>query len=166
MRYVDARPALVIGSTLTPNHLSDLTAFAYDVADRLRLPAVVSTWADDEIPDFISTWVNDDVPGVGVAEYAAVVLCDNWGQSLPASLIVGWAAANDVPVFDSAELYRLPETDICVSCLTRDDGEAQPEPKLVAGTWTVAVCKGCAAQVRKAERARQRTARKLVAAAR
>ena len=150
MAHTDTRPVLVVGSLSTPAHLSDLTAFAYDAADKLKTPATVSTWADSEVPD------------VDITRYSAVVMWTNWENSLSAAMLIGAAFIAGVPVLDDADLQPLPETDVCTWCLTRDEDEAQPEPQLIAGTWTPAVCELCAPMVRKGERDRQRAARKLV----
>lgn len=61
----------------TSDQFTDLTMFGYDVAGRLRVPATVSTWADNE------------VPAVVVTDFSAVVLSQGWEASLSAGVIVG-----------------------------------------------------------------------------
>lgn len=146
MSHTPARPVLVVGSSATPRHLMDLKMFAFDVADRLRVPAVVSPWADDEVPH------------IDFADYSAIVAWDDWKMSLSSAYIVGMSAVEGVPFYQHRDIYQHAMTEACVHCMEREDGEAQPEPQWIAGVWTVALCKGCAPHYRRAARARQRAA--------
>ncbi|MEV6535279.1 hypothetical protein AB0M86_37820, partial [Streptomyces sp. NPDC051639] len=61
---------LVVGNSVTPVALEDLTAFAFDVADRLGLPARIAVGMD-----------------YAVTDYAGVVLCDSYLDSVPSAVL-------------------------------------------------------------------------------
>jgi hypothetical protein len=147
-RTHDAR-VFVVGASSTVDDFQNLNGQAFDVADRLGVSAIVSTFPDVSVPvDFDAT------------EYDAVVLADGWHRSLSSGVCHGKALGAGVPVLWMADVYRHPMTDVCVWCGERDEREAQPAPRFVNGTFTPAVCGGCAPHFRKAERSRQRAARK------
>ncbi|MFJ4790244.1 hypothetical protein [Streptomyces sp. NPDC088794] len=114
---------LVVGSVATPVDVEDLTALAFDAADRLQLPAVVATSMDFTIADF-----------------AGVVLADNWLDSTASVVLGGEALGADICCLDSAALYAYEPDTTCGHCLTVDETAA---PRRVQGGWSTSVCDGC-----------------------
>lgn len=130
---------LVIGPCSTPNQLADLTAMAYDVADRLHVRAVVANSMEYDVTD-----------------YAAVMVGQSAHESVSATVLWGDALAGGVPTLNVWDLNGLPYSDVCAGCLTFED---DVEPVLVNGVWTPAHCRWCKPAARKAERAIQRAER-------
>ncbi|MFI2431866.1 hypothetical protein [Streptomyces sp. NPDC018693] len=120
---VAQRPILVVGKTDTVDDIADVTAFACDVADRLRFPALVAVSRDYDPMD-----------------YEGVVLADGWEKS-PASAALGAEAMlSDVCCLWADAVYEHPVNTTCGHC-----GEDDPEaaPIYLDGRWTVSVCAGC-----------------------
>ncbi|WP_282793524.1 hypothetical protein [Streptomyces sp. CC224B] len=116
---------LVIGNTSTADTLSDLTALAFDAADRLRLHAVVAVGMEHNVDD-----------------YAGVVLDPSWLDSTSAAVLGAEAMERDMCVMTPEELHATFEpTRACTHC-----GAVRPSarPRLIGGTWTPSVCGGCA----------------------
>ncbi|WP_432159008.1 hypothetical protein [Streptomyces sp. bgisy153] len=122
-RPAHAGMILVVGST-TPDDYADVRAFAADVADRLRFPAVVAVGRDYD-----------------PTEYEGVVLADGWERS-PASAGLGAEALlSDVCCLTARDVYEHPVNTVCGHC-----GERDPEaaPVWLDERWTTSVCPGCA----------------------
>jgi hypothetical protein len=132
VNHAETRPALVVGSNATLDHTADLKAFALDVADRLRIDAVVSPFTDDEFPD------------VDMSAYSALALWDGWRDSASSAWLAGQAFLSDVPTITAADVYGRPRTDTCAWCGERDEDEPAPEPRWAGDCWTVAYCDMCA----------------------
>ncbi|MFK0288533.1 hypothetical protein ACIQVL_49880 [Streptomyces sp. NPDC090499] len=120
-----ARPILVVGNFTTADNLADVTAFASDVADRLRLPAVVATGRDYDL-----------------SQYEGVVLADGWHASLPSAALGCEALLTDMCTLWAHEVYEYPVDTMCGHCGT-DDPEAAPV--YADGVWTTSLCPGCVA---------------------
>ncbi|MDT0469926.1 hypothetical protein [Streptomyces gibsoniae] len=114
---------LVVGNASTSADLADLTAFAFDVADRLQVPARVATSMDYDVKD-----------------YTGVVLSPTWLDWTPSVVLGVEAQKEDMFVGDTEILYSFEPTKRCGHC-GEDDDEAAPV--LVGDTWTVSVCPGC-----------------------
>ncbi|WP_405994582.1 hypothetical protein [Streptomyces sp. NBC_00986] len=117
---------LVVGNTTTPADLEDLTAFAFDVADRIQLPAEVATSM-----------------AYDVTAYAGVVLYDTWLDSVPSAVLGTEALEADMFAIGADELYAYEPTKTCGHCGEVDDEAA---PVLRGNTWTVSVCPSCVAE--------------------
>ncbi|MEU4170442.1 hypothetical protein AB0F46_26645 [Streptomyces sp. NPDC026665] len=122
---------LIVGDTSTPVALEDLTAFAFDVADRLGIPARVAVGMDYD-----------------VAGYEAVVLDDSYLDSAPSTVLWVEATKADVCILTSREIYRYDSNDWCGWC--GEEGDAAPV--LVGDTWTVSMHAVCAAMTVEASR--------------
>ncbi|MET9409705.1 hypothetical protein ABZX90_28640 [Streptomyces sp. NPDC002935] len=121
-----AQPTLlVVGNTSTPAALADLTAFGFDCADRLGLPARIAVGRDYD-----------------VTQFAGVVLADSWLDSV-SSVVLGIEAQEaDMFVIDADALYTFPIDERCGHCF--EDGDAAPV--LVGDTWTTSVHASCVAE--------------------
>lgn len=117
------RPVLVVGNTSTRVALEDLTAFAFDVADRFGLPAQVA-----------------DGMGYVVADFEAVVLCDSWLDSVSSAVLGIEAKGADMAVLTADEMYTYPRSTSCFHCFEADEEVA---PYLVGDVWSPAVCAPC-----------------------
>ncbi|CAM5417358.1 hypothetical protein [Streptomyces purpurascens] len=117
------RPVLVVGNISSPVALADLTAFAADVADRLRFPVIVAVGRDYDPMD-----------------YEGVVLADGWEKSYESATLGCEALLADVCSMWANEVYEHPVNTVCGHC-----GEDDPEaaPVRVEGGWTTSVCPGC-----------------------
>ncbi|WP_327698651.1 hypothetical protein [Streptomyces sp. NBC_00459] len=120
------RPVLVVGNTSTRVALEDLTAFAFDVADHLGLPAQVADGRDYAVTDF-----------------EAVVLCDTWMDSVSSVVLGVEARQADLCVLTADEVYDYPRSASCFHCFTADSEAA---PYLVGDVWSPAVCSPCVAE--------------------
>ncbi|MFB7713622.1 hypothetical protein [Streptomyces sp. NPDC056105] len=120
---------LVVGNATTPASLDDLTAFAFDVADRLQFPARVAVGMD-----------------YVVTEYEAVVLADDWLDAVPSVVLGVEAQSADVPCLTADEVYAYPINDACGWC--GETGNAVPA--LVGDTWTPSVHVACVPTLRRA----------------
>ncbi|WP_409473816.1 hypothetical protein [Streptomyces sp. HC307] len=118
-----AQRVLVVGNTTTPDSLADLTAFACDVADRLRFPAVVAVGRDYR-PE----------------RYEAVILADGWETSFTSAALGCEALLADVCTLWAHEVYEHPVSTVCSHCYGDDPDAA---PVLVDGAWTTSVCPSC-----------------------
>ncbi|MBW8796882.1 MAG: hypothetical protein JF597_25775 [Streptomyces sp.] len=118
-----ARPILVVGNFTTADNLADVTAFASDVADRLRFPAVVATGRDCDL-----------------SQYEGVVLVDGWSEALPSAALGCEALTTDMCTMWAHHVYEHPINTVCGHC-----GENDPEaaPVFRGGVWTTSVCPGC-----------------------
>ncbi|RSR99571.1 hypothetical protein EF913_23140 [Streptomyces sp. WAC04189] len=116
-------PVLVVGNATSSVDLEDLTAFAFDVADRLQVPALVAVGRDYDVNDF-----------------AGVVLDATWLDSVDSTVLGVEAQSADIFVIDAETLYAFEPTKRCGHC-GEDDEEAAPA--LVGDTWTESVCPGC-----------------------
>ncbi|MFD4553257.1 hypothetical protein ACFWP5_02885 [Streptomyces sp. NPDC058469] len=116
---------LVVGNTTTPVDLEDLTAFAFDVADRLGLPARVAVGMAYDVTD-----------------YEGVVLCDTWLDSVPSAVLGVEAGEADMFSIGTQELYGFEPVKTCAHCLEDDDEAA---PVYVGGMWAAPVCPSCVA---------------------
>ncbi|MGW1256493.1 hypothetical protein ACWD5Q_15300 [Streptomyces sp. NPDC002513] len=122
-----AQPAvLVVGNTSSPVDLEDLTALAFDVADRLQVPAKVAVGRDYDVTDF-----------------DGVVLADNWLDSVDSVVLGVEAQGADMFCIDTRTLYSFEPTTTCGHCFEMDPSAA---PVLVGDTWTVSVCAPCVAE--------------------
>jgi hypothetical protein len=134
---VAERPVvLVVGNASTSVALDDLTAFAFDVADRLQLPAEIAVGRDYRVEDF-----------------AGVVLADGWMDSVNSAVLGFEAMAADMFAVASDELYAYDVDNRCGHC--GEDGDAAPV--LVGNLWTTSVCKPCTATARRYAGARRLT---------
>ncbi|MFH9712579.1 hypothetical protein ACH4MW_28175 [Streptomyces luteogriseus] len=133
LREVDepanAGVVLVVGNTSSPVALADLTAFACDVADRLRFPTVVATGRDYCPEDF-----------------EAVVLADGWSETFESAALGCEATLADVCTLWADDVYEHPVNTTCGHC-----GEQDPEAAPVRSVdgWTTSVCPGCATEARR-----------------
>ncbi|MFF3166494.1 MULTISPECIES: hypothetical protein [unclassified Streptomyces] len=118
------RPVLVVGNVETPDNYADLRAFASDVADRLRLPAVVATGRDYDLTQF-----------------EAVVLADGWETSFPSAALGCEALCADMCAMQTRDVYEHPINTRCGHCGTDDP---QAAPVWLDERWTTSVCPGCA----------------------
>lgn len=116
-------PVLVVGNATSPVDLEDLTAFAFDVADRLQVPALVAVGREYSVSDF-----------------AGVVLDATWLDSVDSTVLGVEAQSADIFVIDAETLYAFEPTKRCGHCGEDDEDAA---PMLVGGTWTESVCPGC-----------------------
>ncbi|WP_329078333.1 hypothetical protein [Streptomyces niveus] len=117
------RTVLVVGDDRTPASLADLTAFAFDVADRLGLPAQVAVGMQYDVND-----------------YAGIVVDCDWLESAASIVLVTEAQNADMFVIDAATLYTFPTDEKCGHC--GEEGDAAPV--LVGDTWTSSVHATCA----------------------
>ncbi|MFJ5731123.1 hypothetical protein [Streptomyces paradoxus] len=117
------RPILVVGNASSPVALADLTAFACDVADRLRFPTVVATGRDYD-----------------PTQYEAVVLADGWSETFASAALGCEATLADVCTLWADDVYEYGCNTTCGHC-GEDDPEAAPV-RSVDG-WTTSVCPGC-----------------------
>ncbi|MEY2241596.1 hypothetical protein AB8A21_01320 [Streptomyces sp. BF23-18] len=116
---------LVVGNASTPEALADLTAFGFDVADRLGVPARIAVGRDYDVND-----------------YAGVVLADTWLDSV-SSVVLGIEAQEaDMFDIDADALYAYAIDTTCGHCF--DEGDAAPV--LVGDTWTTSVHASCVAE--------------------
>ncbi|GGN38168.1 hypothetical protein [Streptomyces fuscichromogenes] len=117
------RPILVLGNVTTADNLADVTAFASDVADRLRFPAVVATHRDYDL-----------------SKFEGVVLADGWSESFPSAALGCEALTTDMCTMEARDVYEYAVNTTCGHC-----GEVDPEaaPVYRDGMWTVSVCPGC-----------------------
>ncbi|AYN42479.1 hypothetical protein D9753_30385 [Streptomyces dangxiongensis] len=117
------RPTLVVGNTTTPDSYADVRAFACDVADRLRLPAVVAVGRDHDL-----------------TQYEGVVLADGWETSFESAALGCEALCEDMCVMLASDVYEHPITIRCGHC-----GDVDPEaaPVWLDGRWTTSVCPSC-----------------------
>jgi uncharacterized protein YuzB (UPF0349 family) len=120
---------LVVGNTSTADHLADLTAFACDVADRLRFPTVVATGRDYD-----------------PTQYEAVVLADGWSETFESAALGCEATLADMCTLWADDVYEYGCNTTCGHC-GEDDLEAAPV-RSVDG-WTASVCPGCVAAARR-----------------
>ncbi|MFI6655495.1 hypothetical protein ACIBL8_08285 [Streptomyces sp. NPDC050523] len=117
------KAVLVVGKVETADDVADLTALAFDVADRLQLPAEVAVSMSYD-----------------VADYDCVVLADNWLDST-ASVVLGVEAQQrDMCVLDVDALYVYESDTVCGHCHTVDETAA---PRRSDVGWTTSVCSGC-----------------------
>ncbi|MFF2993316.1 hypothetical protein ACFVTC_01880 [Streptomyces sp. NPDC057950] len=115
---------LVVGNASTPVALEDLTAFAADVADRLGLPARIAVGMDYD-----------------VTQYAGVVLCDSYLNSVPSAVLGTEALEADMFCLTADDLYAYGIDETCGHC--GEEGDAAPV--LVGGMWTASVHASCVA---------------------
>ncbi|MFD3530270.1 hypothetical protein [Streptomyces sp. NPDC058664] len=117
---------LVIGDVSSPEALDETTAFASDVADRLRIPARIAVGMDYD-----------------VRQYEGAVVLDNYLGSIASVVLAMEARQADMLCMDLQELFTYPIDDTCGHCL--EDGA---KPHLVGDTWTTSVCLDCVAVTR------------------
>lgn len=117
-----ARPILVIGNVTTADNLADVTAFASDVADRLRFPAVVATSRDYDL-----------------SQFEGVVLAEGWSTSYESAAFGCEALTADMFTMWAHELYDHPINTTCGHC--GEDDQAAPVYR--DGVWTTSVCPSC-----------------------
>ncbi|MFF1764789.1 hypothetical protein [Streptomyces sp. NPDC058249] len=113
---------LVVGDASTPVALEDLTAFAFDVADRLGVPARVAVGRAYDVTD-----------------YAGVALADNWLDDVSSVVLGIEAQGADMFVIDADTLYAYAVDETCGHC--GDEGGAAPV--LVGDTWSTSVHASC-----------------------
>ncbi len=118
------RPILVVGNVTTPDAYADVRAFAADVADRLRLPAVVAVGRDYDLTNF-----------------EGVVLADGWETSFPSAALGCEALMSDMCVMEGHEIYAHPINTTCGHC---GEDDPQAAPVWLDERWTTSVCPGCA----------------------
>ncbi|MFE5908913.1 hypothetical protein ACFQ6B_07465 [Streptomyces wedmorensis] len=114
---------LVIGDVSTPEALDETTAFASDVADRLRIPARIAFGI-----------------GYDVRQYEGAVILDSYLGSVASAVLATEAMEADMMAMTVKELFTYPIDDTCGHCL--EDGA---KPYLVGDTWTTSVCDDCVA---------------------
>ncbi|MFE9496315.1 hypothetical protein [Streptomyces collinus] len=115
---------LVVGATQTPADVADTSGYAFDVADRLRLPATVAIGADYD-----------------VTEWEGVALWDGWEASDTARSLVARALTTDMAVLTSDDVYAYPLVLECQHCFEADD---TARPVLIGDvTWNAPRCQGC-----------------------
>ncbi|MFI5995754.1 hypothetical protein ACIBAC_28375 [Streptomyces sp. NPDC051362] len=123
------RAVLVVGKAITPADLDDLTAFGFDVADRLGLTVRVATdMAED------------------VTQYEGVVLDGTWLDSVTSTVLGTEAMAADMFCIEAADVYAFPSDASCHWC-----GEAgRVAPRRTRDGWTAPMHFTCASMTRKA----------------
>ncbi|MFE9811355.1 hypothetical protein [Streptomyces sp. NPDC005548] len=123
------RAVLVVGNTATPADLADVTAFAFDVAERLGLAVHVATdMAED------------------VTQYEGVVLADTWLDSVASAVLGSEAMASDMFCIEAADVYAFPSDAACTWC-----GDAgRVAPRRTRDGWTAPMHFTCASMIRKA----------------
>ncbi|MFE6157252.1 hypothetical protein [Streptomyces sp. NPDC057889] len=119
---------LVVGNTSTTVALEDLTALAFDVADRLQVPARVAVGMDYAVTDF-----------------AGVVLSDDYLDSVASAVLGTEALEADLFVIRGVDLDAYASDERCGHC--GEDGDAAPV--LVGDTWTTSVHAPCADEARR-----------------
>jgi hypothetical protein len=119
----NAPTVLVVGNTSTAIALADLTAFACDVADRLRFPVVVATGRDYDPMAF-----------------EAVVLADGWEKSFQSAALGAEAFLADVYTLWASDVYDHPVNLICGHCGACD---LEAAPVRSEDGWTTSVCPSC-----------------------
>lgn len=120
---------LVVGNTSTADHLADLTAFACDVADRLRFPTVVATGRDYD-----------------PTEFEAVVLADGWSETFESAALGCEATLADMCTLWADDVYEYPVNTMCGHCYETDPEAA---PVRSEDGWTVSVCPSCVTTARR-----------------
>ncbi|KOV94791.1 hypothetical protein ADK65_30355 [Streptomyces sp. NRRL B-1140] len=120
---------LVVGNTSSPVALADLTAFACDVADRLRFPTVVATGRDYD-----------------PTQYEAVVLADGWSETFESAALGCEAMLADMCTLWADDVYEYPVNTTCGHCYETDPEAA---PVRIEGGWTTSVCPSCVAAARR-----------------
>ncbi|MGW3989080.1 hypothetical protein [Streptomyces sp. NPDC004830] len=120
---------LVVGNTSTVDALADLTAFACDVADRLRFPVTVATGRDYD-----------------PTQYEAVVLADGWSETFESAALGCEAMLADMCTLWESDVYEHPVNTTCGHC-----GEVDPEAAPVCSEdgWTMSVCAPCVGAARR-----------------
>ncbi|MFB7236000.1 hypothetical protein ACFCXK_14600 [Streptomyces sp. NPDC056269] len=114
---------IVIGDVTSPEALDETTAFASDVADRLKIPARIAFSMDYD-----------------VRQYEGAVILDSYLDSVASAVLATEAREADMFCIDVQELFTHPIDDTCGHCL-----EEGAKPYLVGDTWTTSVCDGCVA---------------------
>ncbi|MFE9684457.1 hypothetical protein [Streptomyces sp. NPDC006285] len=117
-----SRVVLVVGNAETPEALEDLTAFAFDVADRLRVPARIAVGRDYD-----------------VTQFAGVVIADSWLDSVSSAVLGVEAQGADLFLIDADALYAYDVDSTCGHC--GEGGDAAPV--LAGDTWTTSVHASC-----------------------
>ncbi|MFF5537872.1 hypothetical protein ACFY71_36340 [Streptomyces cinerochromogenes] len=117
------RPTLVVGNVTTPDNFADVRAFSCDVADRLRLPAVVAVGRD-----------------VDLSLYEGVVLVDGWETSFESAALGCEALMSDMCVMEAHEIYAHPINTTCGHC---GEDDPQAAPVWLDERWTTSVCPPC-----------------------
>ncbi|MFJ8599966.1 hypothetical protein ACIREM_14805 [Streptomyces shenzhenensis] len=100
---------------------------AFDVADRLRLPARIAVGRDYKVED-----------------YEVVVLAGNFAKSHESAVLGCEALTDDIRVLWDVDLDNHPFSFRCAHCFeygTDDD----TRPRLQGDTWSAPVCDGCVA---------------------
>ncbi|MGW4754271.1 hypothetical protein [Streptomyces chartreusis] len=119
---------LVVGNTSTSVALEDLTALAFDVADRLQVPAQVAVGMDYAVTDF-----------------AGVVLSGDYLDSVPSAVLGTEALEADLFVIRDVDLDAYASDERCGHC--GEGGDAAPV--LVGDTWTTSIHASCADEARR-----------------